>query len=99
MGLRNSKRLPSKIQELRKIKSLTQKQMAQALELSEAMFSRIESGERAIQQNQIDIIAQILEADVKELRSLSLADKIEAETHEYTKEEINHALKVINNIK
>jgi|SRR5574344_56640 transcriptional regulator with XRE-family HTH domain len=99
MGLRNSKRLPSKIQELRKTKSLTQKQMAQALGLSEAMFSRIESGERAIQQNQIDIIARILEADVKELRSLSLADKIEAETHEYTEEEINHALKVINNIK
>jgi transcriptional regulator with XRE-family HTH domain len=99
MGLRNSKRLPSKIQELRKTKSLTQKQMAQALGLSEAMFSIIESGERAIQQNQIDIIARILEADVKELRSLSLADKIEAETHEYTEEEINHALKVINNIK
>lgn len=69
MCSRNIKRLPSRIQELRKTMSLTQKQMAQILGLSEAMFCRIESGERAIQQNQIDVIARVLSADVKELCS------------------------------
>ncbi len=99
MGVRNYRRLPSKLQELRRNKQLNQKQIAQAIGISEAMYSRIESGERAIQQNQIDVVAQILDADVKELRSLCLADKMEAETHEYSKDEVDKALKVLNNAK
>lgn len=99
MGVRNYKRLPAKLQELRRKKQLNQKQIAQAIGISEAMYSRIESGERAIQQNQIDAVAQILDGDVKELRSLCLADKMEAETHEYSKDEIDKALKVLNNVK
>lgn len=91
------KRLPNKIQELRKSKSLTQKQVAQALGLSEAMFCRIENGERAIQQNQIDIIAKLLDADIIELRSLCLADKMEAEAREYTQVEIDKAIKELKN--
>lgn len=97
MGIRQIKRLPSKIQELRKAKSLTQKQLAQALGLSEAMFSRIENGERTIQQSQIDILAKMLDADITELRSLSLADKMEAEAQEYTQVEIDKALKELKN--
>lgn len=96
MGSINTKRLPSKIQELRKAKSLTQKQMAQALGLSEAMFSRIESGERAMQPNQIDVFAKILDADVSELRTLSLADRLVAETNEYSDTEIEQAFKTLN---
>lgn len=82
---------------MRKAKSLTQKQLAQALGLSEAMFSRIENGERTIQQSQIDILAKMLDADITELRSLSLADKMEAEAQEYTQVEIDKALKELKN--
>ncbi len=97
MGTRNFKRIPARLQELRKAKQLNQKQMADAIGISIAMYSRIETGERAIQQSQIDAVAQILDADVKELRSLSLADKMEAETHEFSQDEIDNAFKVINN--
>lgn len=45
------------------------------------MYMRIDSGVRAILQNQIDVLAQIIDAGVKELRSLCLANKIEVETH------------------
>lgn len=91
------KRLPTRLQERRKEKQLTQKQMAEAIGISEAMYSRIESGERAIQQSQIDTVAELLNANIKELRSLSLADKLEAETFEYSRDEIKEAFKTLNN--
>ena len=96
MGAKNFKRIPAKLQELRKARQLSQKQVAEAIGISIAMYSRIESEERAIQQNQIDVLARILNAEVKELRSLSLADKMEAETHEYSQEEIDNAIKALN---
>lgn len=63
------------------------------------MYMRIDSGVRAILQNQIDVLAQIIDAGVKELRSLCLANKIEVETHENSKDEVEKALKVLNNAK
>lgn len=96
MSTKTHKRLPAKIQELRQYKAQTQKQMAQALGLSESQYSRIESGKRAIQQNQVEVIAQILEADLSELRALSLADRLEAETHEYSDIEIKKAFQTLN---
>lgn len=63
------------------------------------MYCRIENGERTIQQIQINVITKNLNADTKELRSLSLADRLEAETSDYSKDEINEALKTLNNYK
>lgn len=97
MEERISKLLPAKIQELRKMKRLNQKHVAQLLGVSEAMYSRMENGERAIQLSQIGQIAKILGANVKDLRSLCLADKIKEEAKDYSKKEINDALKVFNN--
>ncbi len=96
MRTRNYKRISAKLQELRKAKQFNQKQMAQAIGISEAMYSRIESGERAIQHSQIDVVAQVLNADIIELRSLNLADRIEEETKDYSKNEIAKAFNVLN---
>lgn len=99
MSSKNYRLLPQKLHELRKEKLFSQRQLAQNMGISEAMYSRIESGERAMQQNHIDLVAKILNADIKELRSLCLADKMEAETHEYSKDEIDNAIKVLYNSK
>lgn len=96
MSLKDYRLLPNRLQELRKEKQYSQKQLAQAIGVSEAMYSRIESGERAIQPTQIEMVAQYLKADVEELRSLLLADRIKLETHEYSDNEINKAFKVFN---
>ena len=96
MSLKNYKLLPNRLQELRKENQYSQKQLAQAIGVSEAMYSRIESGERAIQPTQIEMAAQYLKADVEELRSLLLADKIELETQDYSDSEFNKALKALN---
>lgn len=97
MDSKDIKRLPARLHELRREKQLTQKQMAIAIGISEAMYCRIESGERTIQQSQIDIVAKVLNADIKELRSLCLADRLEAETSDYSKDEIKEAFKTLNN--
>ena len=93
------KRLPDKIQSLRKAKHLSQKIVAKAIGVSEAMYSRIENGERAIQCSQIEAIANFLGAEREELRSLNLADKLQAETVNYSKNEVNSAIEVLRSTK
>lgn len=91
----NEKLFPKKLIELRKSNKLSQKQVAEAIKLSNAMYCRIESGLRLMKSDQIELVANFYKIDAKELHSLSLADKINSEAKDYPNEVINMAVKAI----
>lgn len=66
----------NKIKELREEQGLLQRQLATALGVDVPMFSKIERGDRRAKRKHVVILAQELNADVQELLSLWLADKI-----------------------
>jgi len=74
-----------RIKRLREERQLLQRQLAAALEIDTPMYSKIERGDRRAKREQIPIIAEILQADEKELLSLWLADQV-AEVVENDKE-------------
>ena len=65
-----------RIKRLREERQLLQRQLAAALEIDTPMYSKIERGDRRAKREQISIIAEILQADEKELLSLWLADQV-----------------------
>ena len=66
----------NKIKELREEQGLLQRQLATVLGVDVPMFSKIERGDRRAKRKHVVILAQELNADVHELLSLWLADKI-----------------------
>ena len=92
----NENLFPKKLIELRKSRNLSQKQVAEAIKLSNAMYCRIESGLRLMKSDQIDLVADLYKIEAKELHSLSLADKINSEVKDYPNEVINMAVKALN---
>jgi transcriptional regulator with XRE-family HTH domain len=75
----------SKIRELRESKQMLQRHISAALDMDNAMYCKIEKGERRAKREQIPMIADILQADPKELLTLWLADQV-AEVVEKDKE-------------
>lgn len=65
-----------RIKELRIQKQMPQRQLAAALDIDTATYCKIEKGERKVKRGQVEIIAQILNADKNELVTLWLADKV-----------------------
>ena len=65
-----------KIKELRETRGLLQRQLAETLGVDVPMFSKIERGDRRAKREHVIILAQELNADVQELLSLWIADKI-----------------------
>ncbi len=65
-----------KIKLLRENKNLLQRQLAASLEIDTPMFSKIERGERRAKREQVVQLADLLEADVNELLTVWLADKV-----------------------
>ncbi len=65
-----------RIKELRIQKQMPQRQLAAALDIDTATYCKIEKGERKAKREQVEIIAQLLSADKKELVTLWLADKV-----------------------
>lgn len=95
----NNQRLLSRaLFELRKKSKLTQKTLADVMGISVAMYSLIELGERSIQENQIPKLAKYLGIDVKEIRTLCLADKISEDAKKYSSAEIQDALKIFKKL-
>ena len=82
-----------KIKRLREERQLLQRQLAAALEIDTPMYSKIERGNRRAKREQIPIIAEILQADEKELLSLWLADQV-TEVVEKDKEMSEMVLKI-----
>lgn len=83
-----------RIKELRIQNQLPQRQLAAALDIDTATYCKIEKGERRAKREQVEIIAQILNVDKKELTTLWLADKV----YEVVGDEINahDILNVVN---
>ncbi|MDD2437385.1 MAG: helix-turn-helix transcriptional regulator [Massilibacteroides sp.] len=71
-------RFTGRIRQLREECQMPQRQLAAALEIDTATYSKIEKGERRVKAEQIVIIADILKADKEELLALWLADQIPA---------------------
>ena len=73
-----------KIRQLREEKQLLQRRVSAALEIDNALYCKIERGERRAKKEQIPAIAKILGGDSEELLILWLADQvIEIVNNEY----------------
>lgn len=80
------------IKELRESKELLQRQLAASLEIDTPMFSKIERGERRAKREQVLLLAELLDTDVRQLLTIWLADQV----YDLVKDEENakNALKV-----
>jgi len=68
----------NKIRELRENKQMLQRHISAALDIDNAMYCKIERGDRQAKREQIPFIAEILQADKEELLALWLADQVTA---------------------
>lgn len=66
----------NKIKTLREEKQIPQRQLAAALEIDTATYCKIEKGDRRAKREQINVLADLLEVDSKQLIRLWSADKV-----------------------
>ncbi|MDN5214722.1 helix-turn-helix transcriptional regulator [Fulvivirgaceae bacterium BMA12] len=84
--------LGHKIRSLRESKELLLRQVAAAIEIDQALLSKIERSERIATRNQVKALANFFEIDERELLTLWLGEKI---AHEIRNEDVaKDALKV-----
>jgi len=67
-----------KIRQLREEKQLLQRQVSAFLEIDNALYCKVEHGDRLAKREQVVKLAHLFEVDSKALLSLWLADKITA---------------------
>ena len=68
----------NKIRELRENKQMLQRHISAALDIDNAMYCKIERGDRQAKREHIPYIAEILHTDPEELLALWLADQVTA---------------------
>ncbi len=73
----NSNFFGQRIRHLRKKKKILLRQMATELQVDTALVSKLETGERKAQKQQLPIIAKFLQTEENDLTILWLADKIQ----------------------
>ena len=66
----------NKLKKLREEKQLPQRQLASVLKIDTATYCKIEKGDRRAKREQVAILAELLQANAKELLRLWSADKI-----------------------
>ncbi|MDR2650812.1 MAG: helix-turn-helix domain-containing protein [Prevotellaceae bacterium] len=66
----------NKIKELRESKQMLQRHISAALDIDNAMYCKIERGDRIARREQVIKLAELLGADQEELLKLWLADKV-----------------------
>ncbi len=66
----------NKIRTLREEKQIPQRQLASVLKIDTATYCKIEKGDRRAKREQVNVIAELLEIDSKELICLWSADKV-----------------------
>jgi len=66
----------NKIRRLREEKQIPQRQLAAVLEIDTATYCKIEKGDRRAKREQVTVLADLLEADSKDLLRLWSADKV-----------------------
>ncbi|MDD2437496.1 MAG: helix-turn-helix transcriptional regulator [Massilibacteroides sp.] len=84
----------NKIRELRESKQMLQRHVSAALDMDNAMYCKIEKGDRRAKREQIPMIAEILQVDPEELLILWLADKV-VEVFDDEKELAGKALEIV----
>ncbi|MDD4437357.1 MAG: helix-turn-helix transcriptional regulator [Tissierellia bacterium] len=87
-----------KIRQLREEKQLLQRQVSAALEMDNALYCKIERGDRIAKREQVVKLAKLFEVDSDTLLSLWLADKLFAvisDENELAGEAINIVLEQI----
>jgi transcriptional regulator with XRE-family HTH domain len=65
-----------KLRQLREDKQLLQRQISAALEMDNALYCKIERGDRIARREQVIKLAELLDTDQEELLKLWLADKV-----------------------
>lgn len=83
-----------RVRELREKKKLLLRQVAAHLEVDTALMSKIERGDRNASKEQVIKIAEFIQADLDELLTLWLADKVESAVGE-EKKLANEALNIV----
>lgn len=91
---RNLNHFGTRVRELRERKELLLRQVAARLEVDTALMSKIERGDRNASKGQVIKIADFLNADLDELLTLWLADKVESAVGE-EKKLANEALDIV----
>lgn len=66
----------NKIRTLREKQQIPQRQLASELEIDTATYCKIEKGDRRAKREQVEMIAELLQTDSKELLRLWSADKV-----------------------
>jgi transcriptional regulator with XRE-family HTH domain len=66
----------NRIKTIREEKQIPQRQLASALEIDTATYCKIEKGNRRAKREQVNVLAELLEVDPKELIRLWSADKV-----------------------
>jgi transcriptional regulator with XRE-family HTH domain len=66
----------NRIKILREEKQIPQRQLASVLQIDTATYCKIEKGDRRAKREQVNILAELLEVDPKELIRLWSADKV-----------------------
>ena len=67
-----------RIKQLRESCQIPQRKLAAAMDIDTASYCKIERGERRARKEHISVIAELLQADEKELLTLWLADQVAA---------------------
>lgn len=88
--------LADKLYQLRASRRIQQKTLASAIGVEPPQYSRMEKGQRSIRLDQLEIIAKILQADLNELHSLWLADKVVDAASGLPKEVAENAISIVN---
>ena len=83
-----------RIRQLREESQMPQRKLAAVLDIDTATYCKIEKGERRVRREQVLMIAELLNADEKELLALWLADQI-IEVLKDEKELTSKVLKVV----
>lgn len=91
----NTRQLPNVLLRLRKTKELSQQDVAKVLGISKAHYSRIENGERPVQDTQLVALSKLFQYDLESLRAIYLADKLKEETEKYSEAEVETAIKIL----
>jgi len=95
----NNMMFTEKIKQLREERQMPQRVFAAALKIDTATYCKIEKGERRVKREQVLIIAELLNADEKELLAFWLADRVTAvvaDEKEFSNRVLNIAKRRIN---
>lgn len=84
-----------KIKQLREQLNLPQRKVAEALNIDSATYCKIERGERKAKKEQLPILAKFLNADLDELTTLWLAEKMSSIAQTENEKIATEAIKIV----